>query len=164
MANVNKPFGFRLHDTGGKDAYVRLYRKGTATAIFRGDTVKRHADGYVVINTTGAPVVGVAAEYRAASATDILVYDDPSYIYETMALGDFQLADIFQNADIDATSGDTGLLNSKQSIAMSTKDTTATLQFTLLGLSPDPEAVVGSFAKILVRVNSAYTKAGVAGL
>lgn len=163
MANVNKPFGLRLHDTGGKPVFVRKYIKSTG-AIYRGDVVKRNAGGYVEVGAAGAAIVGVAAEYRSTSATDILVYDDPDYVYETMALGDFQLADIFQNVDIDATTGDTALLNSKHSIDMATKNTTATLQFTLLGLSPDAESVVGSFAKILVKVNNQYKRAGVAGL
>lgn len=165
MANTNRPYGFIVADSEGKQFRARPYKKESGSAIFAGDVVKRNAAGTVEVATAGDVIVGVAAEYKAATSTaDILVYDDPECVFECMALGSFAQADVFQIANIDATTGDTSLLTSKQSLALSTKGTEATKQFVILGLVENQENVVGSYARIKVKPNLHFLKAGVAGL
>lgn len=165
MANANKPQGFELSSSEGKDYRTNVYRKKAGDVIAIGDPVAIAATGDVELYDAadGAGLLGVSLEYKAATDTsDILICDDPDAIYEVMALGDFQLADIFQNADIDA--GTLVNRHSGSSIDMSTKGTTATLPFKLLGLVPREGNVVGSYARIKVKPNQHAFNAGVAGI
>lgn len=122
-------FGLRplRHGTGG---VIRLnsmgeYKiaSGYTTNIFRGDPVKRTADGTLIVDTAGSTVtVGVfwgvsyvdsstgERKYRSywpasTTATDIIayVYDDPNIIYEVSADQDttaITASDIGEFADL----------------------------------------------------------------
>lgn len=165
MANVNKPQGFELIDSEGKQFRTRAYKKKTGDVIAIGDPVSIAATGDVELFDNGdtAGLLGVSLEYKAATDTsDILICDDPEAVYEVMALGDFQLADVFQNADISA--GAVVNRQSGASILMSSKGTTATLPFKIIGLVAREGNTVGSFARIKVKPNQHAFKAGVAGI
>ena len=165
MANPNRPYGFLVADSEGAAFRAKPYKKQSGSAIFMGDVVKRNAAGTVEVATAGDIIVGVAAEYKAATSTDdILVYDDEDCIFECMALGSFAQSDVFLNANIDATTGDTLLLTSRQSLALSTKNTTSSLQFVILGIVTNADNELGSFARIKVKPNSHFLKNGVTGL
>lgn len=165
MANANKPRGFELIGTEGKEVRVRKYTKATGTALYPGDVVKASSSGEVVIGTaSAATLLGVCAAYAASADTEVLVIDDEQAVFEAMALGDFQQTDIFQNADVNIASADTDLKRSQHSIDMSTKNTTAGLQVKLLGLIDRGENAFGSYARVRCKINNHAFKAGVAGV
>lgn len=165
MANANKPQGFELVDSEGKQFRAKEYDKATGTALYPGDVVKQSANGNIVIGTaSGATLAGVVAEYADADATKVKIYDDPDAEFVAMALGDLQQTDIFLNADVNIGSADTDLKRSGHSIDMSTKNTTAGLQIKLLGLVDQGENAFGSYARVRCRINNHVFKAGVAGV
>lgn len=167
MANVNDPFGAVLVKTEGKQSRVSYYTKKTGSAIAPGDFVVADAAGNVAVATAGDGVtlLGVAAEYKAATSTDqIAVYDDPEAVFEIQASADLQAADVFQNANIVATSLDTALLQSKQALDSSSLGTGATKQLKILGLAKSPEAAWGSYAPVRVKINNHALRGGVAGV
>ena len=163
MANADKAFGFIPVRSEGKQERVRVYKKDASTEIFAGDAVKMAADGEVEVAGTSGDILGVAAEYRAAAATEIAVYDDPDQVFETQCDGDFALADVGQNAVIVAGSGDSTLKISGHEID-STFATAATHQFKILGLAKRPDNAVGSYARVLVKPNSHIFKSGTGGI
>ena len=106
--------------------------------------------------------------YRAAStARYVLVCDDPSQIYEVEAVTGanasyaFLAADVGLNADLSTVAGSTTTGNSAAALDMSTKATTATLQFKILGAvqRPDNEPT-GNATKVLVKINNASLGGG----
>lgn len=165
MANANAPFGARLIESEGKQFRVRRYPKKSGNAIYQGDFVIADAAGSVDVATAAATLLGVALESGAAtSTTAIAVCDDPEAVFEIQADGDFAAADIFRNADIVASSGDTSLSRSQHVLDSSTMDTTSTLQLKCLGLSQINENAYGSYARVKVKINNHAFKAGVAGV
>lgn len=164
MPNSNNPYGFKPWDNGGKPIAPRKYVKGTATALYPGDVVMANSSGEVVVATTAARILGVAAEYKAAAATDILVYDDPNMVFEAQCSADFAATNVFNNCDIVANSADTTLLQSNHTINSSTFGTTASLQFKVIGLIAQAENAVGSYARIKVIPNTHEFKANVTGV
>lgn len=157
MSNANAPFGARPVNSRGAEIQGRPYKAKASTAIYKGDFVTADAAGTVDVSAAAEAILGVAAEYKAAADTDrtILVYDDPDFIYEIQADGDFAAADVFKNADIVAGAGSTTLLQSGHVLDSSTMDTTATLQLKILGLASVAENAVGSYARVLVKINNA---------
>lgn len=163
MANTNKPQGFELAQSEGKEYRTRAYRKKTGDVIAIGDPVAIANTGDVELFDNGdtSGLLGVSLEYKAATDTsDILICDDPEAVYEVMVLGDFQLADIFQNADVDAGT----VANKRSGAALSGLGTGATLPFKIIGLAAREGNEVGSFARVLVKPNQHAFKAGVAGI
>ncbi len=164
MANINAPFGFKPVLTDGKQSRVTRYLKTAGAAIFPGDCVQLVAAGTVSVAGVTGTILGVAAEYKAAAdAGEIAVYDDPSATFVAQ-MSTFALADVGLNAPIVATTGDTLLLNSKQSINATGADVTATIQIKLLGLAPEPDNEVGAFAKVLCKINNHVFSAGTTGI
>ncbi len=151
MANVNKPFGFLLLDTEGKEYRVRRYPK-TAVALSIGDPLMQDSTGAVKVATTGVALIGIAAESAAAATATIAVCDDQNAIYVAQVNGDFALADIVSGS-ADALGRSTYALNS-------TFATTATYPFKILGLNSAIGNVVGSYAKVNVAINNALLKGG----
>jgi hypothetical protein len=165
MANANAPFGARLIESEGKQFRVRRYPKKSGNAIYQGDFVIADAAGSVDVATAAATLLGVALESGAATSTaDIAVCDDPEAVFEVQASANFAAADVFQNADIVATAGDSSLSRSKHAWDSASDDTTSTLQLKALGLSQIGENAYGSYAKIKVKINNHAFKAGVAGV
>lgn len=153
MANVSAPFGFRVVDSEGKEFRVRRYTKKSGNAIFRGDTVIAAATGDVDVAVAGGQILGIAMESLASTSTaDIAVCDDPAAVFVVqVSTGACAAADVFQNANILATAGDTGLSRSLQSLDMSTKGTSAALQWKIIGLEVNSDNAFGSFANVRVK-------------
>lgn len=144
-------------------------------------TVQRAAAGAAVlgvvvgvINTKLDPVGGKMStgsvaldtpQYRVAStATYVLVCTDPSVVYETeLTTGGsaytYLVADVGLNMDGYYATGSTTTGVSACALDASTKATTATLQFKLLGAVPRPdnERVTGSSTavKVYAKINNA---------
>lgn len=153
MANVSGPFGFRVVDSEGKQFRVRRYTKKTGNAIFRGDTVIAAATGDVDVAVAGGQILGVAMESAISTSTDpIAICDDPEAVFVVqVSTGACAAADVFQNANILATAGQTALSRSQQSLDMSTKGTSAALQWKIIGLEVVSDNAFGSFADVLVK-------------
>lgn len=159
MANENKPFGLRLLQTDGKEYRVRRYPK-TATAIYMGDLLMQDATGAVKPATAAVAAIGVAAEYRAASAADVAVIDDPDSTFVIQASANYVAADILANADIVANAGDSTLLRSQFTLDSASLGTGATLQLKTLALAPDVTNEAGSYARVVVKINNHIFKGG----
>jgi hypothetical protein len=163
MANANKPKGFELAQSEGKEYRTRAYKKKAGDVIAIGDPVSITSTGDVELFDNGdtSGLLGVSLEYKAAADTsDILICDDPEAVYEAMVLGNFQLADIFQNADINAGT----VVNKISGASLTGLGTSATLPFKIIGLVPREGNTVGSFARVYVKPNQHAFKAGVAGI
>lgn len=102
-------------------------------------------------------------QYRAASTLRyVLVNDDPTQVYEVEAVTgsnaaySFAVADVGLNADLATVAGSTTTGLSAAALDMSTKATTATLQFKIIGTvqRPDNEPT-GNNTKVLVKINNA---------
>lgn len=164
MANVNAPFGARLVNSEGKAYRVSRYTKKSGNAIFDGDFVKIDAAGSVDVAGASGQLLGVAMEYKAATSTDsIAVCDDPEAIFEIQASANLAATDVFANAQIVATTGDTALLRSKHALDSANIADTATHQLKILGLSSIDDNAYGSYARALVKINNHAFKAGVLG-
>lgn len=163
MANANKPQGFELAQSEGKQYRTRRYKKATGDEIAIGDPVAIKDTGDVELFDNGdtAGLLGVALEYKAGTdVSDILICDDPEAVYEVMVLANFAAADVFQNADVDAGT----VANNRSGASIKGLATTATLPFKIIGLVPREGNVVGSFARVYVKPNQHAFKAGVAGI
>jgi hypothetical protein len=164
MANPNKAFGFQVVTVDGKECRAKKYIKATGI-VYPGDVLVLGSAGTVSVAATGQAMVGVAAEYRASADTDIMVYDDPSAEFVAQVSGSFALADIGQNADVLATTGNTTLKSSKQQIESVSMGTTSTLQWKILGLYNKGDNAVGANAIVRVRPNNHVLKsAGTTGV
>lgn len=164
MPNTQAPFGLQPVQTDGKENRVREYAKATSAALFAGDAVKMNSSGEVVVAAAGDVILGVAAEYKAASETVIAVYDDPSQLFIGQADGVFALTDVGQNINITATAGDSTLKRSKHDLDIASLGTEATKQFKILGKLKRQENEVGSFTTLVVKPNSHFYASGVAGI
>lgn len=149
---------------------VQIVTKATAGAAVLGVVVG-------VINTKFDPVTGrmsggsVSLDtpvYRPASTAQyVLVCDAPDVIYEVEAATgsnaaySFAVADVGQNADLTTVAGSTTTGTSAAALDMSTKNTTPTLQWKIMGvvLRPDNE-VTGNYTKVLVKINNAQLSSG----
>jgi hypothetical protein len=165
MANADAAYGALLIDSEGKQYKVRRFVKKTGSAIYPGDFVKRASTGNVEVADAGAVLLGVAMEYKAATSTDeIAICDDPDAVFEIQASADAQAADVFTNANIVATAGDTGKLQSKHTLDSSTIATTNTLQLRILGLHSIGSNAYGSYARLKVKINQHAYSSGVLGV
>lgn len=163
MANANKPKGFELAQSEGKEFRTRRYVKKTGDVIAIGDPVAIASTGDIELFDNGdtSGLLGISLEYAAGtSVAPILICDDPEAVYEVMVNAEFAAADVFLNADVTA-----GTVSNRHSGAsISGLATDATLPFKILGLVPREENVVGSFARVYVKPNQHAFKAGVAGI
>jgi len=100
----------------------------------------------------------------ASTAGTAKVNDDPFALYEVDCSATLAVADVGLNADIVATAATQsgGITISNMTLDSSTKATTATLQFRIVGLLADSAGVVGNRA--LVMVNNSTNKAGATGV
>lgn len=191
MANTNAPTGFRpvRYKSGAPyngAANMYFVPSSDSTALFIGDPViiagGADADGIATVTRATAAsagrisgvVVGIvptnattaAYKYRPASVdTYILVADDPDLVFEAQedaVGGALAAADVGLNADMVAGSGSTVTGLSGFQIDTSTKATTATLQWRIIGFVPRQDNEIGANAKIFVRINLP-TETGAAG-
>ena len=149
-ANTDEPRGFW---PAGRVLSMRNYAKGV-TAIYRGDMVGLNAGGLALAVAAGnTQLLGAAMHYAAASASTILVCDDPDQTYYVQDDGDsatLAATDVNLNADHLATVGNGTLLKSQQELDANTNATTAA-GFRILGKHPDDSW--GKRIRILVRIN-----------
>lgn len=191
MANSNAPTGFRpvKYRSGAPyngAANMYFVPSSDSTALFIGDPVivAGSADPAGVATVTRATaasagrisgvVVGIvptnattaAYKYRPASVdTYILVADDPDLVFECQedAVGGALAAtDVNLNADMIAASGSTVTGLSGFQLDTSTKATTATLQWRIVGFVQRVDNEIAANAKVLVRINLP-TETGAAG-
>ena len=117
------------------------------------------SSGSIALDTT---------QYRAAStAAYVLVADAPDVIYEVEAVTGsnstvaFAAADIGLNADLATVAGSTTTGVSAAALDMSTKATTATLQFKIIGtVQRVDNDSTGVSTKVLVKINNAVMSGG----
>lgn len=165
MANPNKPFGFQVLNTEGKEARVRYYAKTASAVIYPGDVLKMVAAGTVEPAAAGDVMIGVAMIYSAAADTSkVAVVDDADAVFAVQMSGTYADADAGLNANIVATTGDTVLKLSKMALNTTGADVTATLQFKILGLLEKGENAVGNYAIVRVKPNHHAFHADVAGI
>jgi hypothetical protein len=165
MANSNVPYGFVLIDDEGKQFRVRRFLKKTGNAIYAGDAVIQASTGDVDVAAAGSVLLGVALESKAATYVDeIAVCDDPDAVYAIQASANAAAADVFANADIVATAGDSAISRSKHTLDSSTIATTNTLQLKILGLHKIASNAYGSYAQVKVKINKHAYKSGVLGV
>lgn len=173
QAAVDKPFGFRPYDE-----VLRVspyYKDASAVAIYPGDAVILETDGGLgVASANSTNIVGVAAEYSAASTekTDFLVYDHPEQRFVVQDDSDtthMTRASEGENVSIVTTTGDTTTLQSRQEIDSSTSATTAALPIKVLRLHPIENSSyasgAGTMRKWVVKINnhlhSGYQQVGI---
>lgn len=149
---------------------IQQVTKATAGAAVLGVVVG-------VINTKFDPVGGSMSGgsvsldtpvYRPASTGQyVLVCDSPDVVYEVEAATgsnaaySFAVADVGQNADLTTVAGSTVTGTSAAALDMSTKNTTATLQWKIVGVVQRPDnEITGNYTKVLVKVNNAQLGAG----
>lgn len=172
MANTNAPRGFIPIKVGGKECLVNSYTKTAGEVLYPGDLVKRVAAGTVQVCGAGvsAGIVGVCAAYSAAASTDpVFVYDDPDALFIGQCDGTtaYAVADNGANVDVAAGTPDTSLNRSGMLIDMSTKATTATLPFKVMGLAPainGGENGAGVNALLILKLNASEAKPGSTGV
>ena len=149
---------------------IQLVTKATAGAAVLGVVVG-------VINTKLDPVAGTMSGgsisldtpvYRPASTAQyVLVCDAPDVVYEVEAVTgsnasySFAVADVGQNADLATVAGSTVTGTSAAALDMATKNTTATLQWKILGVVQRPDnEITGASTKVQVKINNAQMAAG----
>jgi hypothetical protein len=183
MANTSKIRGFIpvKHVNGSPyNGQSNIYATAAAdgTALFVGDPVKLAADGnaqgiQLVTKATAGTMSGGSISldtpvYRPASTAQyVLVCDAPDVIYEVEAVTgsnasySFAVADVGQNADLSTVAGSTVTGTSAAALDMATKNTTATLQWKVLGVVQRPDnEITGASTKVLVKINNAQLGAG----
>jgi hypothetical protein len=160
--------------------------KNYGTAIFQGDLVAASDNGTIIRATaTTNPVVGVfnGVFYTdpttqkptfknyypgTVSANDIIanVIDDPNVVFEIKADETFANGDLFANYKITATAGDTASGSSRESLDVSTADSSSTFVLQAIDVSQDPDNSdqATSNVNVLVRINAHQYKGGVAGI
>jgi hypothetical protein len=107
-------------------------------------------------------------QYRAASTLQyIMVEDSDDVVYEVEAVTgsnsvvSFATADIGLNADLATVAGSTTSGTSAAALDMSTKATTATLQFKILGsVQRVDNEPTGNSTKVLVKINNSHFGSG----
>lgn len=120
-----------------------------------------------VLPLEDAPNVSMTVTHRAAStAQRVLVCRDPHAIFEVHVFGTTltNLLGVGENADIKIGTGVTTTGRSADSLDDTTIATTSSLQFRILSVTNDPSNAVGSYAKVLVKMNNCELGAGTTGL
>jgi hypothetical protein len=155
MANVVNPRGF---SPVNPILRMREYVKGTATPIYPGDVVSLATDGKVYIRATGnTTLAGVAASYKKATDTKVLVMDHMDqqyYIQDDGVGGTLAQASIGNGFNIVMTAGNATFLKSAQALDTSTANAgTGARSVVLLGFHPNDE--VGKNVRCRVRIKPA---------
>lgn len=146
----------RITGTGNSTTYI-----GGIDAAAAGQSITGVITGFVPPFATESFLdTGLAA----STAGQALVNTDPFALYIVDTSAQLAVADIGLNADIVATAATQsgGLTISNMTLDSSTKNTTSTLQFRIIGILPDDNGTVGNRA--LVMVNNSTQKAGATGV
>jgi hypothetical protein len=154
MANKNEPKGLLPF---GRVLSLHQY-VGGATAIYPGDVAVMNSGGKVTVAAAGGTqIVGVAASYKTATGTTVLVYDDPDQQFTIMddAGGSTVIIQthVGLNGDITATVGSATHLKSKHTLKRNTTNLgTADGQLRILGI----EGATGANSIVRVAINEHF--------
>lgn len=187
MANTNAPSGFKPVRYASGACYAGAATRyhvpaSDGTALYIGDPViyagsadangvptatKSSVGGRVTGVVVGIePAPNITTLYRPAStAAYVYVADDPNLIFEVQedaVGGALAAADVGLNADMILGAGTAATGMSGTQLDTSTKATTATLGWRILGFVQRPDNEIGANAKVLVR-NNLPTETGAAG-
>jgi hypothetical protein len=166
MANTDAPHGLRPYSNSGVvsgSPRVRRYPLlATNSEIGLGTTVYKLTAG-VNIWTSG-PILGVAAEYKAANAgaaTDdsrfIAVWDDPTQLFEGQCDNGTGTSTVETAIGLNTTIvGNSGVTNRRSTAELdeSTATTTNTLPYKIMALAKYPDNAYGEFNRLVVRPNN----------
>jgi len=162
--NVDNSFGFLPIDSDGKEHRVEHYAKKTGTAMYKGDPVKRNADGEVELAATGDRLAGVCAGNAAAADDSVMVWDDKDQEYMAQCDATYAAADVGLNAAMTINAADAALGRGKSELLVSSFAITATLPWKITGLKERYENVVGEFAIVKCKMNQHDSSDGTAGI
>jgi hypothetical protein len=121
---------------------------GGATAIYPGDLTAMNSGGKVTVAAAGGTqLVGVAASYKSATGTTVLVYDDPDqqFLVQDDASGSTVIVQsmVGLNFDILATAGNATTIKSRHELkrgGAATTQITDAANLRLLGIKGDTGA------------------------
>lgn len=156
MANSDFPSGLEpvRHKSGGEIRPTKRTLNAANTAIGLFDPVVLDSGGTVNISTSGARLLGVSAEKKAASAGgDILVYDDPAIIFKVQTASgvDFAQTHVGNLADLNTTAYSSTTDRSQVEVNLATVGTSSG-QLRILELVKRPDNALGAHADILVEI------------
>lgn len=153
MANNNRPRGFACY---GQILRQSPYKAGAV--VYPGDLVKLVSDGYVDAATAGDLILGVSMSYAAAEGDPILVADHPDQqiVGQVTAAEIDAQTDIFNTADITATTGSTAYKTSRQAIDGSSQSGSATAQLRILRVLPSPNNALGADVDVVCQINEHF--------
>jgi hypothetical protein len=184
MAITAAPYGLRPVNLIGGQSFTgstRLIKINNAYSanIFYGQPVSINAAGVVIADTgtsnvaaTGVVGVFVGCTYTDPNlkyklfrqmwpsgtvATDAFAYvvDDPDVVMQAQADGALTQADLGINIGFGTSAGDAATGNSETPLAVSTKNTTATLPLRIVGFVDGPDSAVGdAYTDVLVKWNA----------
>lgn len=166
-----------------------LIASGYATSLFNGDPVTLLADGTIGIGVAGAAIIGVftgckytdsngsprfAPYWLASTATQgtlpatALVCDDPNVLYniQSNSTTGVAVADLNSNANFVAGTGSAITGQSGFMLAVSTINTTATLNLKIIRFTPIPGNIpstggtTGQYNNTLCLINNHIYKGG----
>ena len=191
MANETGNFGLRAArqlDGSPYNGAQNRYRilKNYGTALYQGDLVMTSVNGTIErAGATSNPVVGVFngvfytdpttskptwKNYYPASisANDIMaqVIDGPDVVFEINADATFTVSHLFANYKINATTGSTLSGQGKESLDVSTADSSSTFVLKAVDISQDPnnsDITASSGVNVLVVINAHSYKSGTVG-
>ena len=191
MANETGNFGLRAArqlDGSPYNGAQNRYRilKNYGTALYQGDLVMTSVNGTIErAGATSNPVVGVFngvfytdpttskptwKNYYPAtiSANDIMaqVIDGPDVVFEINADATFTVSHLFANYSINATTGSTLSGQGKESLDVSTADSSSTFVLKAVDISQDPnnsDITASSGVNVLVVINAHSYKSGTVG-
>lgn len=191
MANETGNFGLRATrqlDGSPYNGAQNRYRilKNYGTALYQGDLVMTSVNGTIErAGATSNPVVGVFngvfytdpttskptwKNYYPASisANDIMaqVIDGPDVVFEINADATFTVSHLFANYSINATTGSTLSGQGKESLDVSTADSSSTFVLKAVDISQDPnnsDITASSGVNVLVVINAHSYKSGTVG-
>jgi hypothetical protein len=179
MANKNAPFGLKPigkvgqnRDNQGLSEYS--IKANDSTTIYFQDPVKMTADGTIDQGAAGGNILGSlngvfytdpttkkptwANHYEQVNASDIVAFvaDDPYERFEIQSNLSTTSAqtDVFNNADIELTAGDSANYVSKAVLNDATLSTNSA-QLKIIGVSKDPENndVTSGYVNWVVMIN-----------
>lgn len=178
MANIDNINYIGGGQSNGKTPYIEAFVVGTAdtTALGLGAFVKPAGSAAVysgnqqvyptIAKATSAdailgrvvgvePITDESLVYRAAS-TERLVYvdTDPEQSFEIQVDGDFAATDVGLNTNIVDGTTVGGLGRQQEEVDISTKATTSTLQLKIVGLTQKSDNQIGSYAKVIAKINN----------
>jgi len=191
MANETGNFGLRAArqlDGSPYNGAQNRYRilKNYGTALYQGDLVMTSVNGTIErAGATSNPIVGVFngvfytdpttskptwKNYYPAtiSANDIMaqVIDGPDVVFEINADATFTVSHLFANYSINATTGSTLSGQGKESLDVSTADSSSTFALKAVDISQDPnnsDITASSGVNVLVVINAHSYKSGTVG-